>query len=102
MRRGDREIGRNLNGLGSVKSRVAEARLRAMFEQSPLAIGVFAVDGSRLLTNPAWEELWNLQSDETSASANVFEDARVRTGHGPTGHRVIDPEAAPRRPSSGF
>jgi diguanylate cyclase (GGDEF)-like protein/PAS domain S-box-containing protein len=78
LRRGGREDRRSPNGLGSAKSRVAEARLRAMFEQSPLAIGVFAVDGSRLLTNPAWRALWNLQSDETSASANVFEDARLR------------------------
>ena len=78
LRRGSREDRRSPKGLGSAKSRVAEARLRAIFEQSPLAIGVFAVDGSRLLTNSAWGALWNLQSDETSESANVFEDVRLR------------------------
>jgi hypothetical protein len=49
-----------------------------MIDQSPLAINVVATDGTSLLTNDAWRKLWGLEKGGASASANVFEDDRLR------------------------
>ncbi len=43
-----------------------------------MSIHVFAPDGRSLLTNGAWDELWDLDEGEAPESANIFEDARVR------------------------
>src|SRR5215210_3298788 len=47
-------------------------------EQSPLSIHVFAPDGSSLLANSTWSELWYLEEGEAPEGANVFEDEQVR------------------------
>jgi diguanylate cyclase (GGDEF)-like protein/PAS domain S-box-containing protein len=57
--------------------RALEGRLRHLIEQSPLAMNVFAPDGTSLLANAAWDELWNLTEDESSEGKNVFEDEQV-------------------------
>jgi len=49
-----------------------------MIEQFPLAVSVFASDGTSLLVNEAWRELWDLEKVGASVSANVFEDDGLR------------------------
>jgi PAS domain S-box-containing protein len=56
--------------------RESEERFRTLMEQSPLAIHVFAPDGTSLRYNEAWKELWDLE--ESSASPNIFDEERVR------------------------
>jgi PAS domain S-box-containing protein len=56
--------------------RESEERFRTLMEQSPLAIHVFAPDGTSLRYNEAWKELWNLE--ERSAAPNIFDEERVR------------------------
>lgn len=56
----------------------SEMRLRTVIEQSPLGIHVFAPDGTSLLTNDAWDELWYLDPEEAAQKANIFEDELLR------------------------
>lgn len=56
----------------------SEGRLRTLIEQAPLAMHVFAPDGTSLLANAAWDELWDLGEDESSEGKNVFEDEQLR------------------------
>jgi PAS domain S-box-containing protein len=53
-------------------------RLRTVIEQSPLGIHIFAPDGTSLLTNEAWDELWYLDAEEAAQEGNVFEDDQLR------------------------
>ena len=55
-----------------------ERLLRTVIEQSPLSTHVFSPDGSSLLTNAAWKELWNLGEGEAPEETNVFEDHQLR------------------------
>ncbi|QIN84352.1 EAL domain-containing protein [Rubrobacter tropicus] len=43
-----------------------------------MAMHVFARDGTSLLVNKAWDELWDLEEGESSEGENVFEDEQVR------------------------
>ncbi|HKH09986.1 MAG TPA: PAS domain S-box protein [Rubrobacter sp.] len=56
----------------------SERRLRTVIEQSPLGINIFDPDGTSLLTNGAWDELWYLDDGEAARQANVFEDEHLR------------------------
>jgi signal transduction histidine kinase len=56
--------------------RESEERFRTLIEQSPLAIHIFAPDGTSLRYNEAWKELWDLE--ESSAAPNIFDEERVR------------------------
>ena len=56
----------------------SELRLRTVIEQSPLGINIFGPDGTSLLTNGAWDELWYLNAEEAAQQANVFEDEQLR------------------------
>jgi len=56
--------------------RESEERFRTLMEQSPLAIHVFAPDGTSLRYNEAWKELWDLE--ESSAAPDIFDEERVR------------------------
>ena len=56
----------------------SEARYRTVIEQSPLSIHVFAPDGTSLLANASWDELWNLGEGEEPEGTNVFEDEQLR------------------------
>jgi PAS domain S-box-containing protein len=56
--------------------RESEERFRTLMEQSPLAIHVFAPDGTSLRYNEAWKELWDLE--ERPAAPNIFDEERVR------------------------
>ena len=49
-----------------------------VIEQSPLSIHVFAPDGSSLLANASWNELWNLQEGEAPEGTSIFEDEQIR------------------------
>ena len=55
-----------------------ELRMRTVIEQSPLGIHIFAPDGTSLLANDAWDELWYLDAEEAAQPANVFEDELIR------------------------
>ena len=68
------EIGRRGRG----EAAPAEGRLRTLIEQSPLAMHIFTPDGTSLLANAAWDELWDLGEDENSEGKNVFEDEQIR------------------------
>lgn len=56
----------------------SEGRFRAIFEQSPLSIQIFATDGSTILVNPSWHELWGVDDEFVKnfifKEYNVFED----------------------------
>ena len=56
--------------------RESEERFRTLIEQSPLAIHIFAPDGTSLCHNEAWKQLWDLE--ESSAAPNIFDEERVR------------------------
>ncbi|MGR8936134.1 MAG: sensor domain-containing protein [Gammaproteobacteria bacterium] len=60
--------------------RASELKYRVLAERSPLAIQVFAPDGTPLRVNAAWEELW-----QTPFSAlqhyNLFEDRQLEALH---------------------
>ncbi len=64
--------------LGGKEFRTSEERLRAIIEQSPLAIHVFTPDGTSLLANAAWDRLWDIPSEESSEGMNVFDDRQIR------------------------
>jgi len=71
-----REITRR--GVGRGSGLVQEMRYRTVIEQSPMAMHVFAPDGTSLLANGAWNELWNLGEGETPEGTNVFVDEQLR------------------------
>jgi len=54
----------------------SEARFRALVEQAPFSIQVFAPDGHTLSVNRAWEELWGFARDQV-AEYNVLEDKQL-------------------------
>ena len=56
----------------------SELRMRTVIEQSPLGIHIFAPDGTSLLTNEAWDELWYLDAEEAAREGNVFKDDQLR------------------------
>ena len=56
--------------------RESEARFRALMEQAPFSVQVFAPDGRTLRVNRAWEELWGL-SLEQIADYNVLQDPQL-------------------------
>ena len=49
-----------------------------VIEQSHMPVHVFAPDGTTLMTNGAWNELWNFGEGETAEGTNVFEDDQLR------------------------
>ena len=55
---------------------VADIRFRSVFEQFPLSMQVFAVDGSTLDTNRAWLELFRLTPEQLD-SFNPLHDPRL-------------------------
>ncbi len=56
----------------------SESRFRAVVEQSPLSIHVFAPDGSSIRANDSWNQLWYLGEGEEPEGANIFEDEQLR------------------------
>lgn len=63
----------------------SEVRYRTVIEQSPLSIHVFSPDGTSLLANASWNQLWNLKEDEKPEGHNVFDDEQLRaTGLAPS------------------
>ena len=56
---------------------VKERRFRTVIEQTPVSIHIFAPDGTSLLTNRSWDELWDLGEDERGGVENVLEDERL-------------------------
>ena len=56
----------------------SEVRYRMAIEQSPLAIHVFAPDGTSLLANAAWDELWYLREGEEPEGTNILDEEQVR------------------------
>ena len=66
LKRAEAELGRS------------QARFRAVVEQSPLAIHVFAPDGRSIRANDSWNDLWYLGEGEEPEGANVFEDEQLR------------------------
>ena len=57
---------------------VPERRYRTVIEQSPLSIHVLDSDGTSLLANASWDELWNLEEGEEPEGSNIFEDEQIR------------------------
>ena len=56
----------------------SENRFRAVVEQSPLSIHVFAPDGRSIRANDSWNQLWYLGEGEEPEGASVFEDEQLR------------------------
>ena len=56
----------------------SENRFRAVVEQSPLSIHVFAPDGRSIRANDSWNDLWYIGEGEEPEGANVFEDEQLR------------------------
>ncbi|MGH9942798.1 MAG: CHASE domain-containing sensor histidine kinase, partial [Pyrinomonadaceae bacterium] len=57
--------------------RASENRFRTMIEQSPVAITLFAPDGTMLQANRAWEKLWGVTAVQV-AGYNVLRDRQLR------------------------
>ena len=55
----------------------SEVRYRTVIEQSPLSIHVFSPDGTSLLANASWDELWNLEEGEEPEGHNIFDDEQL-------------------------
>ncbi len=55
----------------------SERRFRAVVEQSPLAVHVFAPDGRSIKANEAWNTLWNIQEGEEPEGTSVFDDEQL-------------------------
>ena len=70
--------GKDENGGGDGATYTSERRLRTIIEQSPLAMHVFAPDGTSLLANSAWDGLWDLGQKESSEGGNIFADEQVK------------------------
>ena len=70
----------DISGLKEAEAavRASEARFRAVVEQSPLAVHVFAPDGRSIRANGAWNDLWYLGGGEEPEGSNVFEDEQLR------------------------
>ena len=60
------------------RSASTDLHLRTAIEQSPLATAILGPDGSYLLVNAAWNELWGLGEGEPLGGSNVFESERLR------------------------
>ncbi|MFN7140186.1 MAG: PAS domain S-box protein, partial [Limisphaerales bacterium] len=56
--------------------RDSEARFRALFEQSPLALQIFAPDGTLLQANEAWEKLWGAKRED-AVGYNILQDTQL-------------------------
>ena len=56
---------------------VAEPYLRTALEQSPLGTLIFRPDGSTLLSNAAWRQLWSFGEEGFPKDMNVFEDTQI-------------------------
>jgi PAS domain S-box-containing protein len=54
----------------------SEERFRAVFEQSPMAKQLFALDGTCIAANPAWAELWDSQPQE-ALGYNILQDPQL-------------------------
>jgi two-component system sensor histidine kinase/response regulator len=54
----------------------SENRFRALMEQSPLAVQIFAPDGHTLRVNLAWENMWGVKL-EALAQYNVLHDRKL-------------------------
>jgi PAS domain S-box-containing protein len=73
--------------------RESETRFRALMEQAPYSIQIFAPDGTTLDANRAWSELWGVTLDQI-AGYNVLQDPQLeRTGLLPLLRRAFDGEA---------
>ncbi|MBP6472577.1 MAG: PAS domain S-box protein [Chloroflexi bacterium] len=60
--------------------RASEARYRTMIEQSPLSTAVFRLDGSIVLVNPAFSQIWPIDPHDTEfilTQYNVFKDKQL-------------------------
>ena len=55
----------------------SERRFRAVVEQSPLAVHVFAPDGRSIKANEAWNTLWNIEEGEEPEGTSVFDDEQL-------------------------
>ena len=55
----------------------SERRFRAVVEQSPLAVHVFAPDGRSIKANGAWNTLWDIEEGEEPEGTSVFEDEQL-------------------------
>lgn len=56
--------------------RQSEARFRALMEQAPFSVQVFAPDGTTLQVNRAWQELWGVTVEDIGGY-NVLEDPQL-------------------------
>ena len=56
--------------------RQSEARFRALMEQAPFSIQMFAPDGRTLRVNRAWEELWGIGFEQVDGY-NILEDRQL-------------------------
>ena len=58
--------------------RLAEARFRALFEQSPLSIQILSPDGRTMEVNHAWEQLWGVMGLRYDLKAwNILQDRQI-------------------------
>lgn len=57
--------------------RISELRFRLKIEQSPVAIQLFDTQGRSIYMNPAWEQLWGIQSS-AALEYNILEDEMLQ------------------------
>ena len=78
-RRGEERKGERRDRGQSAEEALAasERRFRAVVEQSPLAVHVFAPDGRSIKANGAWNTLWSLTEGEEPEGTSVFDDEQL-------------------------
>ena len=78
-RQGEERQGERRDRGQSVEEALAasERRFRAVVEQSPLAVHVFAPDGRSIKANGAWNTLWSLTEGEEPEGTSVFDDEQL-------------------------
>jgi diguanylate cyclase (GGDEF)-like protein/PAS domain S-box-containing protein len=57
---------------------LTEKYLRTALEQSPLGTIIFRPDGSPLLSNEAWKQLWSFGEQEDPNGTNIFEAPQIK------------------------
>ena len=57
----------------------SEVRYRLLIEESPFSIQVFALDGTLVQVNKAWEAMWGVRAEDVVGKYNALADPQLET-----------------------
>jgi len=55
----------------------SEQRLRMLIDQAPFAVQIFALDGTLLHANHAWEQIWGVRAEDVVGRYNALHDPQI-------------------------